>query len=66
MKASELRKKKPAELRQLLSDLQREQFTLRMQKGTGQLGRPSQVRFVRRDIARIRTVLGEGARSGEK
>jgi len=61
MKASELRKKKPAELKQMLADLQKERFTLRMQKGTGQLGRPSQVRMVRRDIARIKTLLGETA-----
>ena len=66
MKAAELRKKKPAELQQLLSDLQREQFTLRMQKGTEQLGRPSQIRSVRRDIARIQTILGESARSAAK
>lgn len=65
MKAAELRQKKPAELRQLLTDLQREQFTLRMQKGVGQLGRPSQVRAVRRDIARIKTILGETARGAK-
>jgi large subunit ribosomal protein L29 len=65
MKASELRKKKPAELQQLLADLQREQFTLRMQQGTGQLGRPSQVRTVRREIARIMTVIAERARGSK-
>jgi len=66
MKASELRKKKPAELKQMLADLQKERFTLRMQRGTGQLGRPSQIRSVRREIARIRTLLGEAARGAGK
>jgi large subunit ribosomal protein L29 len=58
-KAAELRKKKPEELRQLLTDLRREQFNLRVQRGAGQLARPSQFRNVRRDIARIQTVLNE-------
>jgi large subunit ribosomal protein L29 len=65
MKASELRQKKPAELRQLLTDLQKERFTLRMQKGTGQLSKPDQVRSVRRDIARIKTVLNEQAQGSK-
>lgn len=66
MKASELRKKKPAELKQMLADLQKERFTLRMQQGTGQLGRPSQIRLVRRDIARIKTLLDEQTRGAGK
>lgn len=64
MDAAELRQKKPEELKQLLMDLRREQFNLRMQKGTGQLARPNQIRFVRRDIARIKTILNETERTG--
>jgi large subunit ribosomal protein L29 len=65
MKASELRQKGNEELNTLLFDLMKEQFSLRMQRGTGQLSHPSRLRMVRRDIARIRTVMrekfGEGA-----
>ena len=57
--AIELRKKNNAELNQLLLDLRREQFNLRMQKGSGQLSKPSEVRRVRRDIARVKTILAE-------
>ena len=59
MKARELRAKGDEELRLELLALRREAFNLRMQQGTGQLSRPSQMRAVRRDIARIKTVLGE-------
>ncbi len=59
MKTSELRQKGVAELRQERISLLREQFNLRMQKGTGQLTRTHQMSRVRRDIARINTVLGE-------
>ena len=62
MKANELRKKTKDELNASLVDLSREQFNLRMQKGTGQLAKSSQVKQVRRDIARINTVLNEKAR----
>lgn len=61
MKASELRKKSKEELGALLLDLSRERFNLRMQKGTGQLSKPAQVKQVRRDIARIHTILKEAA-----
>ncbi len=64
MKAAELRNKSADELKQELDKLLREQFNLRMQKGTGQLARPDQVKKVRRDIARIKTVLNEKATSG--
>ena len=63
MKASELRQKKPEELREELLALHRQQFNLRMQKGSGQLSRPSEMQAVRRDIARIKTILGEIAAS---
>ncbi len=63
MKASELREKSKEELESLLVDLYREQFNLRMQKGTGALTKPDQLRKVRRDIARVKTILGEMARA---
>ena len=59
MKAQELRDKPPAELQSQLGELLREQFNLRMQKGSGQLSRPNRVKQVRRDIARVKTVLNE-------
>ena len=59
MKAAELREKNPEELNTLLHELLREQFNLRMQKGSGQLTRSSQFQVVRRDIARIKTILHE-------
>ncbi len=62
MKATELRKNSNEELTASLLELSREQFNLRMQKGTGQLAKSSQVKQVRRDIARINTVLSEKAR----
>lgn len=59
MKATELRGKQPSELNKMLLDLKREQFNLRMQQGTGQLTKPSEVQRVRRDIARVKTVLND-------
>ena len=58
---SELRKKDVAGLKQELLDLLREQFNLRMQQGTGQLAKPHQMKVVRRNIARIKTLLNEEA-----
>jgi large subunit ribosomal protein L29 len=66
MDAQELRVKNQSELRSELTELLKEQFTLRMQKGTGQLVTPHELRRVRRDIARIRTVLGEKTRNEEQ
>lgn len=63
MKASELRAKSPDELQQELAALLRAQFSLRMQKATQQISNTSQLRNVRRDIARVRTVMAERARS---
>ncbi|MGE0386749.1 MAG: 50S ribosomal protein L29 [Gammaproteobacteria bacterium] len=63
MQAKELRQKSREDLDKLLRELLREQFNLRMQKGTGQLDRPSRLRDVRRDIARVNTVMNEN-RSG--
>ena len=59
MKASELRNKSEAELKSSLEELLKEQFNLRMQAGSGQLSRPSEVKAVRRDIARIKTIMNE-------
>lgn len=57
MKASELRNKSTDELRQELKDLLRAQFSLRMQVATQQTNKTHELRRVRRDIARVRTVL---------
>ena len=62
MKASELRTKSPTELQQELNDLLKAQFGLRMQIATQQLTNNSQIKKVRRDIARVRTLLNEKAR----
>ena len=59
MKASELRSKDVTELEQELLELRREQFNLRMQMGGGQAPRPDQFSKVRKDIARIKTVMNE-------
>lgn len=59
MKATELRQKKPQELETMVTDLLREQFNLRMQNGSGQLSKPGRMKTVRRDIARIKTILKE-------
>lgn len=61
MKASELRAKSAAELNTELLDLLKAQFSLRMQLATQQLSNTSQLGKVRRDIARVRTVLREKA-----
>jgi large subunit ribosomal protein L29 len=59
MKASEIRAKSQQDLVSTLDDLLKEQFNLRMQQGTGQLARPSRMNEVRKDIARIKTVMNE-------
>ena len=59
MKASELKTKSPGELQAELNSLLRAQFSLRMQKATQQLTNTSQLGKVRRDIARVRTLLAE-------
>jgi large subunit ribosomal protein L29 len=57
MKAAELRSKDPAALRRELDELLKAQFGLRMQLATQQLANTSQLKKVRRDIARVRTVM---------
>ncbi|SCZ68145.1 50S ribosomal protein L29 [Thiohalomonas denitrificans] len=59
MKASDLKEKSVDELNGELLGLLREQFNLRMQKGTGQLSQPHRMKAVGRDIARVKTVLTE-------
>lgn len=57
------RHKTPDQLRDELTKLKKEQFNLRFQKATGQLEKTSRVREIRRDIARIETVLSEKSKS---
>ena len=59
MKASEIRQKSVEEMAEELEALHKEQFNLRMQNAAGQLTRSSEIKRVRRDIARIKTVLNE-------
>ena len=64
MKAAELRARTEDQLREQLLQLKKEQFNLRFQKATGQLENTARVREVRRDIARIKTILAaQAARS---
>lgn len=65
MKASELRGKSQAELRDALHELLKEQFNLRMQRGTGQFSRPHLMKDVRRNIARVKTVMNQKRQAGE-
>ena len=62
-KTSDLRPKTMDELKTQLGELHKEQFNLRFQKSSGQLENTARVRQVRRDIARIETILGERARA---
>ena len=62
MKASELRSKTVEELGGELIELRRAQFSLRMQLATQQLNKVDQLGKIRRDIARVRTVLAEKAK----
>jgi len=65
MNANELREKNSEELNEELIGLRREQFNLRMQRATGQLVRSDQFGKVRRNIARIKTVMREQDKSQE-
>ena len=65
MKASELRGKSQTELREALEVLLKEQFNLRMQRGTGPFSRPHLMKDVRRNIARVKTVITEKRQAGE-
>ena len=59
MNANELRDKTPDQLREELTNLKKESFNLRFQQASGQLENTSRVRDVRRDIARVQTILSE-------
>jgi len=61
MKALDLRAKSQDELRTELASLKKEQFNLRFQGAAGQLENTARVRDIRRDVARILTILGEQA-----
>ena len=63
MKAADLRQKTEDELAEQLQELRKEAFNLRFQKASGQLENTARVREVRRDIARIKTILGERRRA---
>jgi len=65
MATSDLRAKTPDELKDALLALKKEQFNLRFQRATQQLEKPARVREVRREIARISTILGEQARAAK-
>lgn len=64
MKASELRNKTIAELKDQLIGLRQEQFNLRMQRGQGQQTQVHQIKRARRDVARVKTVIAEIGRKG--
>lgn len=61
MNATELREKNVEELNEELTSLLREQFNLRMQHSTGQLAQTAQLKTVRRNIARVKTILTQKA-----
>jgi len=66
MDIKDLRTRDESGLREELTSLLQEQFNLRMQKGTGQLAQPNELRRVRRDIARVKTILNEKNREGSE
>lgn len=59
MKTTEIRELTPQELQQKLGDLKTEFFNLRFQQATGQLGSPASIKKVKKDIARVKTVMRE-------
>lgn len=64
VKAADVRLKTDKELEARLSELRKEQFNLRFQKATGQLSNTARVNHVRKELAKIQTVIGERKRSG--
>jgi large subunit ribosomal protein L29 len=65
-KIADIRAKTPDELKAMLLDLRKEQFNLRFQRATGQLEALSRIKAVRRDIARVKTIMAERARAAAK
>jgi len=62
-KAAALRAKSASELKDELVELRKEEFSLRMKRGTGQLSDTSRFKKIRREVARIKTILNEQAKS---
>ena len=63
MKATQIRELTSEELQQKYDETQQELFNLRMQKSTGQIENPSRLRLLRREIARVRTIMNEKERA---
>jgi len=63
MSATDIRSKSPDQLKEQLLQLKKEQFNLRFQQATGQLEKTARIKTVRRDIARVQTILREKARA---
>ena len=63
MNAQELRDKTPDQLRDELVTLKKDAFNLRFQQATGQLENPARLRSVKRDVARVHTILNEKAKA---
>lgn len=63
MKATEIRELTSEELEQKYDETRQELFNLRMQKSTGQIENPSRLRLLRREVARIRTIMNEKGRA---
>ena len=61
MKAADLREKTPDQLRDQLASLKKEAFNLRFQQATGQLESTARMQVVRRDVARVKTILNQKA-----
>jgi large subunit ribosomal protein L29 len=61
MKSADLRDKTPEQLREQLAQLKKESFNLRFQKATGQLESTARMKSVRRDAARVKTILNQKA-----
>lgn len=67
MKASEIRNFTDEELQAKLRDAQQELFNLRIQQSSGQLEKPTRIREVRKDVARVQTIISErAAKAGSK
>lgn len=64
--AKEYKEKDEAGLAEELLNLRKEQFNLRMQQGAGEMSKPHLFKNVRRDIARIKTILAEKKQAGER
>lgn len=62
-RAAELRAKSATELKDELVELRKEEFGLRMKRGTGQLSDTGRFKKIRRDVARIKTILNEQAKA---